>query len=180
MTTAERVALFKCLADKSRLEILESLAASPMYVEQLANRLGITPPTVSFHLKKLEASGLVQAQKEQYYTVYSLQEDLLKQTMMNVLLSGSQSLLDEREGAYRQGVIKAFMKYGKLESIPVQRKKRLIILQELVKNFEMNRTYTEKEVNLILADFNDDFCTLRREMIANQLMTREKNIYTRL
>ena len=180
MTTPERVALFKCLADKSRLEILESLSAAPMYVEQLSKRLGITAPTVSFHLKKLEASGLVEAKKEQYYTVYSLREALLNQTMMNVVLSGSRALLDEREEAYRQGVIKSFLKYGKLQTIPVQRKKKLIILEELVKSFEKGRTYTEKEVNLILADFNDDFCTLRREMIVNQLMTREKNIYTRI
>ncbi len=180
MTTVERVAFFKSLADKSRLEILESLATAPMYVEQLSQRLGITPPTVSFHLKKLEASGLVKPRKEQYYTVYSLDETILNQTMLAVIISGSQTLLNQREEAYRQDVLKNFMKYGKLTSIPVQRKKRQIVLEKLVDSFEKGRPYTEKEVNLILADFNDDFCTLRREMIVCGLMTRDKGIYLRV
>ena len=51
MTEAEAIRLFKCLSDKSRLQILKSLAIEDMYVERLAERLGITAPTVSFTLK---------------------------------------------------------------------------------------------------------------------------------
>ena len=51
MTETEAIHLFKCLSDKSRLQILKSLAIEDMYVERLAERLGITAPTVSFHLK---------------------------------------------------------------------------------------------------------------------------------
>ena len=50
MTETEAIRLFKCLSDKSRLQILKSLAQEDMYVERLAERLGLTPPTVSFHL----------------------------------------------------------------------------------------------------------------------------------
>ena len=53
MTEADAINLFKCLADKSRLQILKSLAVEDMYVERLAERLGLTPSTISFHLKKL-------------------------------------------------------------------------------------------------------------------------------
>ena len=49
MTDENAIKLFKCLADKSRLQILQSLAAEDMYVELLAERLGLTPPTISFH-----------------------------------------------------------------------------------------------------------------------------------
>ena len=49
MTETEAIRLFKCLSDKSRLQILKSLAIEDMYVERLAERLGITAPTVSFH-----------------------------------------------------------------------------------------------------------------------------------
>ena len=37
--------LLKCMADKSRLQILKSLAQEDLYVERLAERLGVTPPT---------------------------------------------------------------------------------------------------------------------------------------
>lgn len=64
-------------------------------------------------------------------------------------------------------------------AIPAQRKKQRIILEEIVKAFEPDREYTEKEVNLIIADYFDDFCTIRRDCIAEKLMTRENGIYKR-
>lgn len=77
-------------------------------------------------------------------------------------------------------MLESFFEYGKLKNIPVQRKKRLIILKEICKNFEMGRKYTEKEVNLIIADYHDDFCTIRREMIAEKLMERDGRHYWRI
>ena len=59
MNETEALQLFKCLSDKSRLQILKSLAIEDMYVERLAERLGLTPPTISFHLKKLVEAGAV-------------------------------------------------------------------------------------------------------------------------
>jgi hypothetical protein len=35
-------------------------------------------------------------------------------------------------------------------------------------------------VNLIIADFHDDFCTLRRDMISEKLMARENGLYWRI
>ena len=58
MTDQEAIVFFKCLADKSRLAILKSLMEEDMYVERLAERLGVTSATVSFHLKKLEEAGI--------------------------------------------------------------------------------------------------------------------------
>ena len=78
MTETEAIRLFKCLSDKSRLQILKSLAMEDMYVERLAERLGITAPTVSFHLKKLADAGAVTSYKSQYYTMYSLNKDIFE------------------------------------------------------------------------------------------------------
>ena len=52
MIEADAIKLFKCLADKSRLQILKSLFLEDMYVERLAERLNLTPATISFHLRK--------------------------------------------------------------------------------------------------------------------------------
>lgn len=77
MTENEAIKLFKCLADKSRIQILKSLMQEDMYVERLAERLDLTAPTISFHLKKLEDAGAVESRKEQYYTMYSLKKKYL-------------------------------------------------------------------------------------------------------
>lgn len=179
MTELETIKLFKCLADKSRLLILKSLIKEPMYVELLAQRLQLTPPTISFHLKKLEDANIVKASKEQYYTVYSINEDILKSTIIDFIKeeSSEEDIQNQREEEYRKKVIDSFFEYGKLKSIPVQRKKRVIVLEEILKAFETNKEYTEREVNIIIADFNDDFCTLRREMVMEKMLTRKDGIY---
>lgn len=179
MTETEALALFKCLADKSRLQILKSLAKEDMYVERLAERLGLSAPTVSFHLKKLAAVDAVRSYKTQYYTMYALQDGVFRTTILSLLLEESDEadLQAQRDEQYRQKVLKSFFEYGKLKSIPTQKKKERIILEELAKSFVPGRTYTEREVNIILADFHDDFCTLRRDMIGEKLMERENQLY---
>ena len=181
MTEAQALALFKCLADKSRLQILKSLTKEDMYVERLAERLGLTPPTISFHLKKLADAGAVRSYKTQYYTMYALEKGVFEQTMLTLLQDESDEaeVQAQRDEAYRQKVLQSFFQYGKLKSIPAQKKKERIVLEEIVRAFEPEREYTEREVNIILADFHDDFCTLRRDMIGEGLMTRDHQLYRR-
>ena len=179
MTETEAIALFKALADKSRLQILKSLALEDMYVERLAQRLDLTPATISFHLKKLAQAGAVSSYKSQYYTMYALNREVLNTGILDLILEKSDEAETQaqRDAAYRQKVIDSFFEYGKLRSIPVQRKKERVILEFLAEKFEFGRIYTEREVNLIIADFHDDFCTLRRDMIAEKLLDRSREGY---
>ncbi len=182
MTETEAVRLFKCLADRSRLQILKSLTIEDMYVERLAERLALTPSTVSFHLKKLADAGAVRSYKNQYYTMYTLCREMFDTSMLDIITQTSDeaAIQERREAEYRQRVIQSFFVYGKLKSIPAQRKKEKIVLEELAKAFEPKRVYTEREVNIILADFYDDFCTLRRDLVAEQILGRDKNGYWRI
>ena len=181
MTETQALMLFKCLADRSRLQILKSLAMEDMYVERLAERLGLTPPTISFHLKKLADAGAVKSYKTQYYTMYALEKSVFITSILDLIQEKSDEaeLQKQRDEAYRKKVIDTFFEYGKLKSIPMQKKKERIILEEIVKSFEPGSRYTEREVNIILADFHDDFCTLRRDMIGEKLLARDHQIYWR-
>ena len=182
MTEAEAIRLFKCLSDKSRLQILKSLAIEDMYVERLAERLGITAPTVSFHLKKLADAGAVTAYKSQYYMMYSLKKELFETRILDILRerSDEDAVQAQRDADYRKRVIDTFFEYGKLKAIPAQRKKERIILDEIVKAFAFDRIYSEREVNILLADYYDDFCTLRRDMISEKLLARDAGGYWRV
>lgn len=182
MTETQALALFKCLADRSRLQILKSLAIEDMYVERLAERLGLTPPTISFHLKKLSEAGAVRSYKTQYYTMYALEKSVFMTSILDLIQEKSDDaeLQHQRDEAYRKKVIDSFFAYGKLKSIPMQKKKERIVLEEMVKAFEPGRQYSEREVNIILADFHDDFCTLRRDMIGEKLLARDHQVYWRV
>ena len=131
MTESEAIRLFKCLADKSRLQILKSLTIEDMYVERLAERLGISAPTVSFHLKKLADAGAVTSYKSQYYMMYSLNKDIFEVSMLKIIQEESDDAViqEKRDAEYRQKVIDAFFEYGKLKAIPSQRKKERIVLE---------------------------------------------------
>lgn len=182
MTEADAVRLFKCLSDKSRLQILKSLAVEDMYVERLAERLGITAPTVSFHLKKLADAGVVTSYKSQYYMMYSLNREIFQTSILDILRQESDDAeaQAQREAQYRQKVIDSFFEYGKLKAIPAQRKKERIILEVIAQAFEYDRIYSEREVNIIIADFHDDFCTIRRDMVGEKLLDRGTAGYWRV
>ena len=182
MTQENALKLFKCLSDASRLRIVQSLTRGDMYTELLAERLGLTPSTVSFHMKKLEDAGLVASRKEQYYTVYSLRRELLEKTVYDLAASAPAQTDEEqkREEAYREKVIKAFFEYGRLRSVPVQRRKKLICYQVIAEKFEIGRVYSEKEVNEIISPIWEDYCTVRRDMIGEGIFSREGGKYVRL
>ena len=179
MSEADAIKLFKCLSDKSRLQILKSLAIEDMDVERLAGRLGLTPATISFHMKKLAEAGAVTSYKKQYYTMYSLCKEVFMTRVLDIICEASDeaAIQAQRDADYRKRVIESFFAYGKLRSIPAQRKKERIILEEIAKAFEPGHIYTEREVNIIIADFHDDFCTIRRDMIGEKIMARENGKY---
>lgn len=181
MTEEQALKLFKGLADRSRLQILKSLLEEDMYVERLAQRLELTPATVSFHLKKLMEAGAVSSRREQYYTMYSINKEVFQCRILDILgeKSSDAQRQQEREARYRQRVLDSFFEYGRLKAIPAQRKKERICLEEIAKELELGRPYPERELNQVLLRFHQDYCTLRRDMISEGILRREEGLYTR-
>ncbi len=86
----------------------------------------------------------------------------------------------EPEGGHRERVLANFVdEAGRLISIPVQRKKRLAILQWLVEDFQLGRLYAESEVNRVIARRHPDFASLRRFLVDEELMQRRRGVYWR-
>jgi hypothetical protein len=164
-----------------RLLIVNLIKLKPRHGQELAAILELNPATISHHLSKLTEVGLLQSRKDQYYQTYSLAGDMLSKTLGEVVFVPQPELAaDVAEDAYRQKVLKTFFKRGRLVQIPAQLKKRLVVLEKLVLEFEPGRRYDEREVNQILVEFNDDVATLRRAMIGHKLMQREKGVYWRI
>ena len=65
--------VFKAFGDKNRLRILKLLEKKTMCVCELAYVLGIRQPSVSRHLKKLKAAGVIGSAREGFWTVYHLE-----------------------------------------------------------------------------------------------------------
>ena len=170
--------LFKCLSDESRLQILNSLAKEDMYVERLAERLNLSSATISNHLKKLEEIGAVKSRKEQYYNIYSLCPNTFSFRIIDLIQNiDSGESVEARDDAYRQKILNTFMVNGKITRMPAQLKKKLILIEEICKAFEIGKPYSEKEMNITIAEYYDDFCMVRRYFVDYGLFTREGGIY---
>ena len=77
-------------------------------------------------------------------------------------------------------VIRAFVRDGRLVSIPAKPSKRDLLMPWLLDEcFPEDRAYEEKEVNQRLALMYPDVSALRRYLIDAKLMTREQGIYWR-
>jgi len=174
----EKLELLKLLADETRLEILNILLKEDSYVEKIACELSLTPATICYHLKKMESAGVVNCSRSQFYIIYSLNREIFNKPLFE-LIKKDEQIVDTEE-KYKKEVISNFFKYGLLTHIPTQRKKREIVLAEILEQFDFDREYPEKEVNKIILRYHEDFCTIRREMIAFGMMTRDHEIYKRV
>ena len=174
----EKLELLKLLADETRLEILGILLKEDSYVEKIACELSLTPATICYHLKKMESAGVVNCSRSQFYIIYSLNREIFDKPLFE-LIKKDEEIVDTEE-KYKKEVISNFFKYGRLTQIPTQRKKREIVLAQIVEQFDFEREYPEKEINEIILRYHEDFCTIRREMIAFGMMTRDHEIYKRV
>jgi predicted transcriptional regulator len=173
---------FKVLADEKRLQIIGLLARQDYSVEELAAILDLSSATVSHHLNRLVRAGMVKAKADQHYHIYSLELQALRDKAQQILSDAKlQETAEELDlDAYDRKVLRDYMEEGRLRSIPHQWKKRQVILRYLVKQFEWDRRYPEREVNEIISLTHNDFATLRRELIDNRLMAREREVYWRI
>ncbi len=73
-------ALFKALADPHRVRVVNLLAVSgeSVCVCDLTETLGLSQPTVSFHMKKLVDAGLLDREQRGVWAYYSLRDDAVR------------------------------------------------------------------------------------------------------
>ena len=76
-------------------------------------------------------------------------------------------------------VLRAFVRDGRLTSIPSVQSKRLVVLDWLSQRFEPGRRYSEQMVNLILAQVHPDTAALRRHLVDNDFLSRAGGEYWR-
>jgi hypothetical protein len=76
-------------------------------------------------------------------------------------------------------VLSAFVRDGRLASIPAAHGKRLVILDWLAQQFEPGVRYSEARVNLILGQRHSDAAALRRYLVDDGFLDRAGGHYWR-
>ena len=75
----KNVLLFKALADTNRIMIVDMLSCGELCACKILEKLGITQPTLSHHMKILCECGLVNSRKDGKWTHYSLNATTIEQ-----------------------------------------------------------------------------------------------------
>jgi hypothetical protein len=185
------VAYHKALADPTRIKMLILLADGELKGQVLAEKICVSPATITHHAAKLREASLIHERRDKNTIYFSLNHYFLKNNAgatLDLIMKNAgkgakedDSMTDsmtEKNKRLSESVIKNFFTAdGRLKHIPAQYKKKLIVLERLAGLLEAGRKYAEREINEFLTRFHEDYATLRRELIMHQYMYREKEIY---
>ena len=180
------LATLKALADESRLKLLRLLAQREWSVGELAEKISLTEPTVSHHLAQLREVYLVNVRTAGNLRFYRLNEGMLnrfremlaeveKEPPAPTRPADEYAWVDALGWAAEDAkVLRDYTRAGKLTTLPMKRKKTLVILRWLATLFEPGRMYTEAEVNEIIKRVHAaDYVSLRRDLIDTGYLRRE-------
>ena len=173
------VTLFKGLADPTRLRMVAAMVERPRCGQDLAAEVGVAPATISHHLKVLEKAGLLIETRQLPYVFYQVDLEALQRALRSVTTPkrvkelASTGAVDEDT----RGVLRAFFDGPRLRALPMQRKKKELVLEEVLRRIPRRKEYAEPELNRFIEVVFDDYCTVRREWIMGRYMTREGGVY---
>lgn len=173
---ARLVQVGRALGDDTRMLVLALLAEEdrPMYGQEIAARLSLSPQNVSHHLGILKNAGLVREKRENTYRYYALDTESIRR-LGEAFADGRLALPTKADE--RTHVLAIFFENGRLKNIPTQASKLRCVLEELARAFEWGRLYEEREVNETLKRYHEDTARLRRELVDAGLLMREHGRY---
>ena len=76
------MSIFKVLSDEQRREILVMLKDGRMNAGQIADRLGITPAALSYHLRMLKGADLIMEYREKNYIYYEINTSVFEELIL--------------------------------------------------------------------------------------------------
>lgn len=87
MKDAQTIAVFKALADPTRLKMVRVLASCPTGQKtcgELSEKAELSQPAMSHHFAKLASAGIVSEEKVGTHKIYSLNTKLLGDLGLNI------------------------------------------------------------------------------------------------
>jgi hypothetical protein len=162
------------LADPTRLKVVAALALGAGTIEDVARAADLPLKDVALAARRLARAGLVH--RDGHTLLLHTERFGAAARAAAEAAPPPEPLSDDPA---QDAVLSAFVRNGRLTSIPAQRSKRLVVLDHLVRVFEAGVRYPEREVNALLAVWHPDVAALRRYLVDEGLLTREAGVYWR-
>ncbi|HEV7207607.1 MAG TPA: DUF2087 domain-containing protein [Mycobacteriales bacterium] len=172
---AHAARLLGLLAEPDRLRVAAALVLGATTLTRIRELTGADTRDAATALARLEAGGLAYRDGGAWY----LAADQLKWAAAAAAPPTDTDDHGARDPTVA-GVLRTFLRDGALISIPTARGKRRVVLDHLVRVFEVGRRYPEPEVDAALRAFHPDYASLRRHLVDEQFLERSAGIYWRI
>lgn len=163
------------LSEPDRLRVVAALVLGATSAEEAAARAGLDVRTATRALVRLEAGGLVSTVGGSPVLNVAAFKDAAR-------ASAQRRPADEPDTGDPEtdAVLRRFVVNGRLVQIPVNRSRRLKILEHIAMTFEPGVRYPEREVNAVLRAWHSDYAALRRYLVDEEFLAREAGEYWRV
>ncbi|MDQ1494667.1 MAG: hypothetical protein QOG69_1150 [Actinomycetota bacterium] len=180
----DAASLLALLVAGDRLPVVAALVLGERTIEGIASRAELSTRDVLRVLTRLESAGLTSVEGSDW----TLHVDVLREAVSGNRWSSGDRAHDQPSAVDHAGpvaspqqaaVLRSFFRAGRLVRVPVQRTKRLVVLDRLARDFEPGVRYSEAEVNQKLLAYHSDYAALRRYLVDEDYLARENGVYWR-
>ncbi len=162
------------LADEDRRRVVAALVLGAASADDVADHAGLPVDRATRALGRLVDGGLVGSGDGGLAL-----DGAAFQRAARAARARSHSSEHDAEPDDRRKVLQAFVRDGRITSVPSARAKRLVVLDWLVQAFEPGVRYTEAEVNEIVAARHPDTAAWRRYLVDEGMLDRGNGEYWR-
>ena len=162
------------LADADRRRVLAALVLGATTADDVAVRSGVPARRATRALGRLAESGLVVAGPSGLV----VEGEAFQRAARAARARPRRSEFDD-EPDERRRVLDAFVRDGRITSVPSARSKRLVVLDWLVQAFEPGTRYSEREINEVIGSRHPDTAAFRRYLVDEGMLDRAGGEYWR-
>lgn len=173
---ADAVRLVGLLADDDRRSVVAALTLGASTVNDIRAETGLDSRSVVTALHRLVDGNLVVADGAGRHHLLG---EAFRMAARAAAAERCDDAVDIDAPPDAARVLRAFVKDGRLTSIPASRSKRLVVLDLVAQEFEPGERYGEPRVNAVLGRWHDDHAALRRHLVDEGFLTREHGVYWR-
>ena len=168
------------LANAERIRILALIADQELTSAGIAAALDLSPEAVTAHLSILGQAGLIATSKDRHERRVRLRAERIEEIEAACREQIRAGTGEADASSAIPPTIRQFFHNGRLSTFPSKHARYLEVLGVLITDFAPDSNYPEAEVNQILLRRNEDFATLRRDLVDLGFMTRAGGIYRRV
>ncbi|MET0324921.1 MAG: DUF2087 domain-containing protein [Ilumatobacteraceae bacterium] len=176
MGALDAAALVGLLADDDRRLVVAALTLGATGLDGVVAATGLSPDRAGRALGRLVDGGLVVAGDDGTLVVVGA----AFRDAARAALARPPRVEHAGQPDDRRRVLDAFVRDGRITTIPAAHAKRLVVLDWLAQDFEPGRRYPERDVNAMLERRHPDTAALRRYLVDERLLDRAAGEYWRI